>query len=52
VENAVEHEFSRSVAPPTLCDVAAVVLRAAAKELDWDAAEELRRIAAELEGPR
>ena len=50
VLNAVEYEFSRSVTPPTLCDVAAVVLRAAAKELDWDAAEELRGIAAELEG--
>jgi hypothetical protein len=52
VLNAVEYEFSRSVAEPSLCDVAAVVLRAAAKELGWDAAEELRSIAAELEGPR
>ena len=51
VLNAVEQEFSRSVVPPAPCDVAAAVLRAAAKDLDWadDAAEELRSIAAVLE---
>ena len=51
VLNAVEYEFSKTAAPPTPRDVAAVVLRAAAKDLDWadDAAEELRSIAAELE---